>query len=375
MSRVTRCDCRFLTDGRLAFSEPNKLTIYSQETLPAYGPIVQEDVTRQKIIYHRDSAYYFSGFSPDGRTLRTANLVRGLVQVWDAVPESLPVNGPLVSIASSDGRFVVELPEMRFGSPPPAINDLILKDAKTGKELGRIATDPQGMSMPHFVADSRRLLVNARVSPKGGSPFVGGSGTTKQSWTLYDTNGLHQIASGESLGSFFGVGLDVSRAGRWLIEGVGKEELVLRDPMTGKVTCRVAAPVGGLVVAIAFNPTEDRMFVITSAGQADSTPNAKSLPGALGVRMCNPATGETLWNRAELDNCVSEIYRGDAFFMNGKPIGVLWSNDARRVFVQYQGSPTESRVWSWAKCGRRTRTNPHGTGEGPGQRIWTDGHF
>src|SRR5262249_3024291 len=137
---------------------------------------------------------YLSQFSLDGRTLQTVDWSSGMVRVWDAIPETLPgFPHPHPAMFSSDARFKSEfVPKERGAIGAPPIGDLIVKDAKTGKEIGRIPGNG-GHPSPQFVANSQRLLVNTFVRGQDGF----GPNIRKVAWALYDTDGLRRITGGE----------------------------------------------------------------------------------------------------------------------------------------------------------------------------------
>ncbi len=344
-------------DGRIAFTQSNTLTILSRETLPPTGPFREEEVTRQKIFYHRDSYMFPKQFSPDSRTLLTADRSSGIVREWDAIPEVLNDHTPGPSMMSSDSRFAIEfLVTEPGGFAGPSVRDLILKNAKTGKEVGRIPG--QGAILfPSFVAGSQRLLVTSIVYGKG----FGLGPSAQAKWTLYDTDGLRQIATGEpSAGSMvFGVAGPEAPGGRWLIEGVGQGEFIVRDPMTGNPTCRVKAPENGVVAGFAFNRAEDRVVVVTST-QGAPVPGTLTSSGSLSVWMCDPASGAAIWDRKDLDNCIAPERQGGFFGSRGS-VPIVWSPDEQRLLVRYQATQTEGRVW----VGQSTSGTPERTLAGP----------
>jgi serine/threonine protein kinase/WD40 repeat protein len=327
-------------DGRLAISESHKLMILSHETLPSGSAFGEEEVTRQKIYYHHESEMYPIQFSRDGRTLLTVNQA-GIIREWDAVPE--PLHYPSPPLASPSDRFRIE-PRLREPGDigKRQIVDHILRDTKTGQEIGRFSGDGGRLSL-NLVADSQRLLVNSFNLKREGLPPYGG----KAIWTLYDTDGLRRIATGETSNAVgYAPGLEISPGGRWLIEGVGEREFIIRDPMTGNATCRVLAPETGTVSSIAFNRAEDRVVVVTKSTSTPApTPEAVSIKGKLSVRMCDPSSGAIIWERQDLDDCTPDASPGSTNVGSRTSVQIVWSPDEQRLLIRYKASPTEGRVW------------------------------
>src|SRR5262249_20129907 len=165
---------------------------------------------------------------------------------------------------------------------------------------------------------------------------------------LYDTDGLRRITGGERTAGpmNFVPGLETSPGGRWLIEGVGEGEFIVRDPMTGNPTCRIQTPGRDAVVGVAFNRAEDRVVVVTQTTVGpDSTPGATRNKRPLSVWMFNPASGATIWARPDLDDCAPDALRGGAFLGFPGTVPIVWSPDEQRLLIRYQASPTEGRVW------------------------------
>jgi hypothetical protein len=142
-------------------------------------------------------------------------------------------------------------------------------------------------------------------------------------------------------------GLEISPGGRWLIEGVGEREFIIRDPMTGNATCRVRLPDTGTVSSIAFNRAEDRVVVVTKSTSAPAPdPEGMSVKGELSVQMFDPARGTIIWERQDLDGCTP-----DGAGPGRRNVGlrtlvqIVWSPDEQRLLIRYQATPTEGRVW------------------------------
>jgi WD40 repeat protein len=331
-------------DGRLAFSLPHTLLVYRRETLPPLGPIGESEVTRQKTLYHRDTSYSVLQFAPDGRTLMTADSASGTVRRWDTDPEPAVGLGTFTPAKTSpDGRFTIEYPPSRPGPGLPT-GDYVLRDARSGAEVGRIPANGGLVTFVNFVAGSQRVLVS--YFPRGGQP---GDPLVKPQWALFDTDGLRPVAGGESsspAGPFFGF-IRPSPDGRWLVES--GDECIVRDPLTGRPTCRVRAPDGEMVATFAFGRGEDRVAVVTTPRPTPPTrigplpaPRSRTPTGALNVRVCDAATGAVLWDRPGLDECIMELTGP------GNNVGMvqaIWTPDGRRVLVRYQAAAAEGRVW------------------------------
>jgi WD40 repeat protein len=334
-------------DGRLAFALPNTMLVYRRDTLPPVGPVGEMEVTRQKMLYHRDTSHIVLQFAPDGRTLMTADYPSyssTTVRLWDTDPEPAVGRGHFTPTQTSpDGRLTIEYPPPRPGPGVLRTGDYVLRDARSGAEIGRIPTNGGLMTSVTFVAGSQRVLVGYYSFPEGNRPS---DPPRKRQWALFDTDGLRQVAGGE-MSALVGRSFTVVRpspGGRWLVET--GDECIVRDPLTGRPTCRVRPPDGGMVAAVAFDPSEDQVAVVTTprppapTGVAPRMPGGRTPAGPLNVRVCDAASGVTLWDRPGLDECTTETTSP----MFTEPVQVVWTPDRRRLLVRYQAA-AEGRVW------------------------------
>jgi WD40 repeat protein len=154
-----------------------------------------------------------------------------------------------------------------------------------------------------------------------------------------------------------------SPAGRWLVDttAAGSKDptgagFSVRSARTGAVTCRTTLP----VLSYAFDPTEDRLALVTGRLSTDAAagPGASApVLGWLGVRVYDLTSGRAVWDRPQLDRFDPDgtvLRRNPPQF---DPLQALFSPDGRRVLIRYPGTRRESRVWvGRAEDGQTERT-------------------
>ena len=316
-------------DGRLLFRLPFRVAIVSPDRHLHLDFSRDMVATRQTVLYTPENRPEFRpgilNITGDGKTLLDVN--SNYVRVWnlDRAPAPRASLQGWVVATSPDGRLKVE---QIHTERPDSLGDfsthlvggdLLVKDAATDQLLHRIAV-PEGTSgvFPHFAAGSQRLLVQyndrrtskkALPAPKGqgadGSPGPkrgGGFGSQTQliTWKLYDTEKWSVVAQGECqglIGPGFSPYLSLSAAGRWLVEGKGGDsDVIVRDTFTGQVTCEVHLPEGAAVGAYKFDPTDERLAIVTVPNRLAKawttsgfgTTQAKpAAPGMFDLRACS----------------------------------------------------------------------------------------
>ena len=87
-------------------------------------------------------------------------------------------------------------------------------------------------------------------------------------WELYDTDTCEVVARGEWQSQeqrLFGPPrLTVSPGGRWIVKGGrGDKELIVRDGLTNRITCKMVVPEGSAIGEILFDPADERLAVMT----------------------------------------------------------------------------------------------------------------
>ena len=232
-----------------------------------------------------------------------------------------------------DGRLKVERiqisrpdDEERHLRGSTRVGDLLIKDAATDELRHRIAV-PEGTYYTsfNFTAGSRRLLVQfvdlgnnikSKTSPRRKNET--GPPSDWLTWELYDTGTWEVVARGELQSQeqrLFGPPrLTVSPGGRWIVMGGrGDKELIVRDGLTNRITCKMEAPEGSAIGEILFDPAHERLAVATvptplavslvvrrGGGRSVATPAA---PGPFDLQMLDPATGVALWTQQAVDEC------------------------------------------------------------------------
>jgi serine/threonine protein kinase len=354
-------------DGRLVFNLPYGLAVVSP-TRTRLNPNYDDSVsTRQTVLYGRTRQWPVQ-LADEGKTL--VGLGPSEVRVWTLEGESAPRSDLQVIATSPDGRLRVEGRGRSTAPPDPNIaphpqpvqEDLLVKDAATGQILYRIPV-PRGTvdSWAQFAGGSKRLLVqfhnpNGRALP----------------WKLYDTDKGSVVAEGQwPLPSERLARLVVSPGGRWIVQGGrGDSELIVRDALTGDVTCKFHAPEGAAVGAFQFDPAAERLAVTTvpkslavawvrgdrggrGGGGGGWTAAKPAAPGPFDIHLLNPATGETVWAQKGVDECTDMRGSVPQFY----PMFHLLFSTNGRLLVGYFGPKQTFQVWvGRAATGDRERT-------------------
>ncbi len=364
-------------DGRLAFSRSHGVAVLAP-TRTMGGPSGPTAATRRTLLYHpfgTDGTVVW--FAPDGNTVvRTDGA--GDVWTWQTARQTEPAiglrpDGP----RGSDPPRGPTAPGMiwrRLGHSPDGLlsvfmlvsgrsrfsesGEVIVTDAATGEPRHRIAL-PEGATYPEaeFLVGAQRLLVQSRTSVTPGSrPSVLMNQTSRLSWELYDTGNWQRLAHGERAGPMktgrAGPFTDVLRpvpGGRWLVEGGAEaRELVVREALTGRVTCALHVPEGTLIGDVQFSPSADRIAVTTVPAQVatdrtSTSPLNQRSPasGPFDLVMLDTESGDTLWKHTGVDQFMATERNVVRF----NPLFQLLFDSNGRLLVQYRSAPGEYRVW------------------------------